>query len=174
MIIFRILSKLLCGKIKQNLFVECMFCITLKESVLGRRFYFFVKVHKLYDSFIFIRKNIRCYIFLFLCNILSFGSSGLNCKFILREYGFSINSKISFMSSGDKPILTLKISVTNFFRFQYFTDFDIRIVLFGQNNLLLNWVLCILNLYWSFKVACVVKIKLFFYGLILLEFDNTN
>ena len=30
---------------------------------------------------------------------------------------------------------------------------------------------------WSmndFKVACVVNIKLFFYGLILLQFDNTN
>ena len=24
------------------------------------------------------------------------------------------------------------------------------------------------------KVACVIKIKLFFYGLILLQFDNTN
>ena len=163
MIIFRILSKLSCGKTKQNLFVECMFCITLKENVLGRRFYFFVKVHKLYDSFIFIRKNIRCYIFLFLCNILSFGSSGLNCKFILREYGFSINSKISFMSSGDKPILitnyiyNYKISITNFSRFQYFTDFDIRIILFGQNSLLLNWVLCILNLYWTFKWLAWLK-----------------
>ena len=38
------------------------------------------------------------------------------------------------MSSGDKPILTLKISVTNFSRFQYFADFDIRIVLLGQNS----------------------------------------
>ena len=26
----------------------------------------------------------------------------------------------------------------------------------------------------TFKVACVVKIELFFYGLGLLEFDNTN
>ena len=40
---------------------------------------------------------------------LAFGSSGLNCEFIRREYGFSINLKISFMNSGDQPILTLKI-----------------------------------------------------------------
>ena len=38
------------------------------------------------------------------------------------------------MSSGDKPILIMKISVKNFFRFRYFTDFDIRIVLLGQNS----------------------------------------
>ena len=133
-IIFRILSKLSCGKIKQNLFVECMLCITLKDSLLGPRFYFCVKVHKLYDSFTFIWKKIRCHIFLFLCHILSFGSSGLNCEFIPRDYGFSINSKISFMNSGDKPILNLKISVTNFYRFRYFADFDIRIVFLGQNK----------------------------------------
>ena len=118
-IIFRILSKLSCGKVKQNLFVECMFCITLKDSLLGPRLYFCIKVHKLYDSFIFIWKKIRCHIFLFLCHILSFGSSGLNCEFIRREYGFLVHSKISFTSSGDKPILTLKISVTNFCRFWY-------------------------------------------------------
>ena len=35
------------------------------------------------------------------------------------------------MSSGDKPILALKISVTIFFRFRYFADFDIKIVLLG-------------------------------------------
>ena len=78
-------------------------------------------------------KKIRCHIFRFLCHILSFGSSGLNCKFIRREYGFSIDSKISVMSSGNKPILTLKISVANFSRFRYFADFDIRIVP-GQNS----------------------------------------
>ena len=38
------------------------------------------------------------------------------------------------MNSGDKPILTLKISVTNFYRFRYFADFDIRIVFLGQNK----------------------------------------
>ena len=38
------------------------------------------------------------------------------------------------MDSGDKPILTLKISVTNFFKFQYFADFDIKIVLLDQNS----------------------------------------
>ena len=58
----------------------------------------------------------------------------LELEFIPRDYGFSINSKISFMNSGDKPILTLKISVTNFYRFRYFADFDIRIVFLGQNK----------------------------------------
>ena len=38
------------------------------------------------------------------------------------------------MSSGDKPVLTLKISVTNFTRFRYFADFDIKIVLLSQNS----------------------------------------
>ena len=38
------------------------------------------------------------------------------------------------MSSGNKPVLTLKILVTNFCRFQYFTDFNFKIVLIGQNN----------------------------------------
>ena len=74
------------------------------------------------------------YFSVFLCYILLFGSSGLNCEFIRREYGFSINSKISFMNSGDKPILTLKISVTNFCRFRYLADFDFRIVLLGENT----------------------------------------
>ena len=49
------------------------------------------------------------YFSMFLCHILSFWSSGLNCEFIRRKYGFLINLKLSFMSSGDKPILTLKI-----------------------------------------------------------------
>ena len=51
------------------------------------------------------------------------GYSGLNCKFIRKEYGFSLNSKISLMRSGDKPILILKISVKNF------ADFDILQIL---------------------------------------------
>ena len=38
------------------------------------------------------------------------------------------------MSSGDKAILILGISVTNFFRFQLVTDFDIKIVLLEQNS----------------------------------------
>ena len=71
---------------------------------------------------------------MFLYHILSFGSSGLNCEFIRREYAFSINSKIPFMNSGDKPIFTLKVSVTNFGRFRYFADLDIKIVLLGQNS----------------------------------------
>ena len=71
---------------------------------------------------------------MFLCYILTFGSSGLNCEFIRREYWFSINLKISFVSSVDQPILTLKISVTNFCRFRYFADFDIEILLLGQDS----------------------------------------
>ena len=55
-------------------------------------------------------------------------------KFIRGGYGFSINLKITFMSSGDKPILTLKISVSNFCIFRYFADFDFKIVVLGQNN----------------------------------------
>ena len=68
---------------------------------------------------------------MFLCHILS---SGLNCKFVRREHGFSINLKISLISSGDKPILSLKISIINFCRFRYFADFDIEIVLLGKNK----------------------------------------
>ena len=45
-----------------------------------------------------------------------------------------INSKVSFMSSGDKPILTSKISLINFCRFRYLEDFDFKIVHFGQNS----------------------------------------
>ena len=69
------------------------------------------------------------------CHILSFGSSGLNCEFIRRECCFSINSKISLVSSGNELILIMKISATNFCRFRYFADFDIQIVLFGHNDL---------------------------------------
>ena len=37
--------------------------------------------------------------------------------------------------SGGKPILTLKILVIYYCKFQYFTDFDIKIVLLNQNSL---------------------------------------
>ena len=40
-IMFKILSKLqefLCGKVKQNLLGEYIFCITLKDSFLGPKF----------------------------------------------------------------------------------------------------------------------------------------
>ena len=63
-----------------------------------------------------------------------------DCEFIRKEYVFSTYSKISFMSSGDKPNLTLKISVTNFCRYRVNT------------LLLFSWVLRILNLYWNFKI----------------------
>ena len=94
---------------------------------------------KLHNSYLlnicFALEKVLYHIVLFLCHLLSFGSSGgLNCKLIRRKYGFSIDLKISVMSSGDKPILTLKISFSNFFRFQYFADFGIKIVLLGQNS----------------------------------------
>ena len=120
-ITFKILSKFQkssCGKVTQNLFGEYMFNL-----------YFCFNVHKLDDSFTFPWKNILCHLALFLCHILLFGCSGLKCEFTRMEYGFSINSKIYLMSSGDKPVLTLKISITNFFRFQYFADFNIKIAL---------------------------------------------
>ena len=44
---------------------------------------------------------------------------------------FSINLKISFMSSGGQPILTLKISVANIYRFRYFSGFEIKILVLG-------------------------------------------
>ena len=59
--------------------------------------------------------------------------------FELRIYSQGVRffdkfENIIHMSSGDKPILTLKISFINFGRFRYFADFDIRIVLLGQNS----------------------------------------
>ena len=38
------------------------------------------------------------------------------------------------MSSGDKSILILKISLASFSRFRYFADFDIKIVLPDKNS----------------------------------------
>ena len=79
------------------------------------------------------RKRFDAIFFCFF-HILLLGSSGLNCEFIRREYGFSISSNITFMGSGDKPILILKMLVKNFCRFQYFADFDFKIVLLGLNS----------------------------------------
>ena len=56
--------------------------------------------------------------------MLSFGSSGLNSELIRREYGFSIDSKILFMSSVEEPVLTKSQS-------KVFADFDVKIVLLG-------------------------------------------
>ena len=92
--------------------------------------WFFNLVYTLEDSFIFIGKAILGCIFY----ILTFGSSELNCEFIHREYGFSINLKIPFMSSSDHPVLTLKVSVMCFCRFWYCTDFDIKVLLLSQNS----------------------------------------
>ena len=62
----------------------------------------------------------------------------LNCEFIRRECGFSINLKISLVSSSNKLILIMKISATNFWRFRYFADFDIKIVFWGHNSV--EWI----------------------------------
>ena len=43
----------------------------------------------------------------------------------------SLNLKISFMSLGDQPILTLRISVTNFLQISIVSDFDIKILHLG-------------------------------------------
>ena len=105
-----------------------------KSQISWIRVKFSFNIHKLVDdSFIFICKKILCYIFMFLCHILLFGSFSLNCRFICRKYGSSINSTwfqlnlnstISLVSSGDKPILT--------------ADFDIKIVRLGQNSF--EWI----------------------------------
>ena len=71
--------------------------------------------------------------------MLSFGLSGLNSELIRREYGFSINSKILFMSSGDKPVLTKSQSkvFADFNILQILTlKFTIRPKLFRVNSLL--------------------------------------
>ena len=111
-----------------------MFCKTSRTVFWNISLYICLNVRKLDDSFTFIWKKILCHIFLFLCHILLFGSSGPDAEFILRECRFSIKSKVSFMSSGDKPILTWQISVTNFCRFRHFADFDFKIVLLGQSS----------------------------------------
>ena len=72
-------------------------------------------------------------IFFFFCDIFC-RLDHLNCEFFCREYEFSINLKISVMRSGDKPVLNLKILVTNVCRFWYFADFNVKFVLLGQNS----------------------------------------
>ena len=110
---------------------------------------------------------------MFLYHILLFGSSSLNFKLILMEYGLSINLKISFMNSRDKPILTepaltlteTSLTVTNLCRFQYLADFDVKIVLLGQTSfewITFCWVLCTLHLYWIFKSFCHCHLLLIF------------
>ena len=99
---FKVLSKFQDssgGRLNKTYIVN-MFCMALRTIFFFFFFYFCLNVHKLNDSFAFIWKKIRCHSFLFLHHILPFGSSGLNCEFMCREYGFSINSKISFIWSG--------------------------------------------------------------------------
>ena len=51
----------------------------------------------------------------------------MNYEFMRREYGFLINLKILFIKLGNKPIVTSKLSA------QIFADFDINVILLGQN-----------------------------------------
>ena len=117
------------------MFGEYIFCITRKDSFVGPKVLFLAESPQARLKLcIHLERDSMPYVCVTLYHILSFGSSGLNCEFIRREYGFSINSEIPLMSSGDKPILTLKISITIFLRFQYFADFDIKITLLDQNS----------------------------------------
>ena len=114
-----------------------MFCLALRTvfwtlTSLTLTFWS-LNIHKLDDSFALKKDSMPC-LSVFLYHILSFGSFGLNCKFIRREYGFSINSKISFMISGDIPILTESHSQIFADAFRYFSDFHVNIVLLGQNS----------------------------------------
>ena len=146
------------GKLHKNYLVNKCFAQPSRIVLWNLRFYFCINVHKLGDSFTLIwRKKDLCHIVLFLYHILLSESSGLNFKLIRKKYGFSIDLKISLMNSGDKPILTLYVSLTNLFRYQYFADFDIKIVFLGQTSfewIAFCWVFCILNLHGSFKIFC--------------------
>ena len=124
-VIFKILLKfqeLSCGKIKWNLFGEYIFCIILKIVFWDLSFYFCLKVHKLDDSFTLIWKKILCaivfYFYVIFCHLDPMAWIANYSKWV--SFG---SFKISFMSSGDKPILTLKISV------KLFADFDILQIL---------------------------------------------
>ena len=87
------------GKLNKIYSVNICFAWPPRTVFLNLRFYFCLNAYKLDGSLIFIQKKVLWHIFLFLCHILSFGSA-LNCKFIRREYGFSLNSKVSLMRSG--------------------------------------------------------------------------
>ena len=55
----------------------------------------------------YLERYYMAYFSRFLCYIFAFGFSG---KFIRWEYGFPINLKRSFTSSGHQPILTENLS----------------------------------------------------------------
>ena len=74
-------------------------------------------------------KRFYAIFFHFRAIFLRLDPSGLNCKFIRRKYDFSINLKISLISSYDMPI-----SAKNLCRLRYFGDFDIKVVVLGQNS----------------------------------------
>ena len=102
-------------------FQESLYGKTSRAVSWNVRFCFCLNVHELDDSFTFIwKKKILCHIVLFLCDILSYGSSGFNCKFILRKYGFLINSKISFINPDDKHFKNLS---HKFFQISIFCRF---------------------------------------------------
>ena len=120
------------GKLYNSYLVNICFAQPSRIVFWNLSFYFCINVHKQDDSFTLISRKIYAILF---CFYVIFCCLDL---LIRRKYGFSIDSKNLFISSGDKPILTLKISVTNFFRFRYFADFDIKIVFLGQNSF--EWI----------------------------------
>ena len=137
---FKILSSFQEGsyrKVTWQLFVDICFAYLSRNVFQNLSFYFCLNVHKLGDSFKSIWRKIYAASSCFYV-ILSSGYSGLNCKLIRSKYGFSIDLKISFISSDNKSILTLKLLVTKFFKFWYFPDFDIKIELLGQNSF--EWI----------------------------------
>ena len=125
------------GKSNKTYFVN-MFLIILDYYFLEPKFLLLpLRPQAINHVFRFISKKILCHMFwshvIFCC--LDYMTWIANS---FAEHGSSKNSKTSFMSSGDKPILTLKISVTNFCKFQYTADLDIKVVVLVQNSF--DWI----------------------------------
>ena len=103
-----------------------MFCITLKDHFLRPKFYFCLNVLKVDNSFHIHSENDSMPYFFCLYALF----------YRLNPLAWTDNLFTGSirMGSGDKPILTLKILVRNVFRFQHLVNFDIQIVLLGQNS----------------------------------------
>ena len=65
-----------------------MFFVTLKDSFLVPKLIFALKsISQMIPSNLF-KRDPMLYFYIFVCHNLLFGTSGLNCEFIHREYGF--------------------------------------------------------------------------------------
>ena len=99
----------------------------------NQSFYFYLNVYKLNDRVIFIWKKDSMPHFsvsmLYFCRL---NPLAWIANLFAGSMGFWV------MSSGDKPIRTLKISVTNVCRFQYFAHFNIKFVLLRKNSF--EWI----------------------------------